>query len=155
MSKYFKLNGNTPYILSWKYKGLSSEIITPSPVSNNLFNPLLYYSGTKIRVKFNRKCLKQSKISYTHGKIVNIYTFYEITGASYGDDSPALINSLFGAVTLTKNYDIEKYKYSGYGIGFDRRSGFSFPGDAYGQNALILGVDMSSPTHIDNKKKKY
>ena len=27
---------------------------------------------------------------------------------------------LFGAVSLTKNADIDKYKYSGYGIGFDR-----------------------------------
>ena len=30
---------------------------------------------------------------------------------------------------LTKNDDIDKYKYSGYGIGFDRRSSFSFPVD--------------------------
>ena len=29
-------------------------------------------------------------------------------------------NCLFGAVTLTKHYDIDKYKCSGYGIGFDR-----------------------------------
>ena len=54
---------------------------------------------------------------------------------------------------MTKNTDIEKYKYSGYGIGFDRRSSYSFPGGGHGQNVLILGVDMSSSTHIDNKKK--
>ena len=102
MSKYFKLNGNTQYILSWKSKGLSSESIMPSPVSNNLFNPLLGYSGTKARVKFNRNCLKQSKISYTHGKIVNIYIVYKITATVFGTDSPTLVNCLFGAVTLTK-----------------------------------------------------
>ena len=28
-------------------------------------------------------------------------------------------NSLFGAIKLTKNADFDKYKYSGYGIGFD------------------------------------
>ena len=39
-----------------------------------------------------------------------------------------LENCLFGAVTLTKNADIDKYKYSGYGIGFDRHERFSFPG---------------------------
>ena len=54
---------------------------------------------------------------------------------------------------LTKNADIEKYWYSGFGIGFDRRSRFSFPGGAFGQNILIIGVDMSSSAHIDNKKK--
>ena len=60
---------------------------------------------------------------------------------------------MFGAVTLTKNADIDKYGYSGYGIGFDRRESFSFPGSIFGQNLLIFGVDMSSSTHIDIKKK--
>ena len=59
----------------------------------------------------------------------------------------------FGAVTLTKNADIEKYGYSGFGIGFDRRSSFSFPSGGFGQNVLIFGVDVSSSSHIDNKKK--
>ena len=39
---------------------------------------------------------------------------------------------LFGAVTLTNNADIDKYGYSAYGIGFDRRSNFSFPGSRFG-----------------------
>ena len=54
---------------------------------------------------------------------------------------------------MTKIADIEKYGYSGFGIGFDRRSSFSFPGGGFGQNVLIFGVDMSSSAHIDNKKK--
>ena len=54
---------------------------------------------------------------------------------------------------MTKNADIDKYSHSGYGIGFDRRSSFSFPGGGFGQNVLIFGADMSSSTHIDNKKK--
>ena len=60
---------------------------------------------------------------------------------------------MFGAVTLTKNADIDKYWYSGYGIGFDRISSFSFQSTGFGQNVLIFGVDMSSSSHIDNKKK--
>ena len=55
---------------------------------------------------------------------------------------------------LTENADIDKYGYSGYGVGFDRRSSFSFPGGGFGQNVLVFGVDMSSSAHIDNKKKK-
>ena len=54
---------------------------------------------------------------------------------------------------MTKNVDIDKYGYSGYGIGFDRRSSFSFPGGRFVQNVLIFGVYMSSSAHIDNKKK--
>ena len=40
-----------------------------------------------------------------------------------------------------------------YGIGFDRRGSFSFPGDGYGQNILVFGVDMSFSAHIDNIKR--
>ena len=85
-------------------------------------------------------------------KVVNIYIVYELAGSSSHSDDPTLKNCLFGAVTLTKNADIDKYGYSGYGIGFDRRSSFSFPGGGFGQNVLIFGADMSSSTHIDNKK---
>ena len=59
----------------------------------------------------------------------------------------------FGAVNLTKNADINKYGYSGYGIGFDRKSNFSFPNGTFGQNVIIFGVDKSSSAHVDNKKK--
>ena len=64
-----------------------------------------------------------------------------------------LKNCLFGGVALIKNADIDKYGYSGYGIGFDRKSSFSFLGGGFGQNLLILGAEMSSSTLIDNKKK--
>ena len=45
---------------------------------------------------------------------------------------------LFCVVTLTKNSDIDKYGYSGYGTEFDRRGCFSFPVGGYGQNVLIF-----------------
>ena len=48
---------------------------------------------------------------------------------------------------------MKKYGYSGYGIGFDRRESFSFPGRGYVQNILIFGVYMSFSAHIDNKKR--
>ena len=94
-----------------------------------------------MRVKFTGDCLKQTKITYT--QVVNNYIAYNKKSC------------LFGAVTLTKNADLDRYGYSGYGIGFDRRGSFSFPGDGLGQNVLIFGVDMSSSAHIDNKKKTY
>ena len=85
-------------------------------------------------------------------KVVNIYIVYELAGSSSHSDDPTLKNCLFGAVTLTKNADIDKYGHSGYGTGFDRRSRFSLPGGDYGQNVLIFGADISSSAHIDNKK---
>ena len=62
-------------------------------------------------------------------------------------------NSLFGTVRLTKNVDIDQYQYSGYRIGFDKRSSFSFPNGGFSQNVILFGVDMSSSFHVDNKKK--
>ena len=59
---------------------------------------------------------------------------------------------MFGSVKLIKNSDIDKYKYSRYGIGFDRRDEFSF-GDGFGQNVIIFGADMSSSVHADNRTK--
>ena len=41
-------------------------------LTNNSLTPELNYYGTKTRVKSIKSCLKQSKISYTHGKVVNI-----------------------------------------------------------------------------------
>ena len=55
--------------------------------------------------------------------------------------------------SLTKNADVNKYKYSGYGIAFDRTSSFSFPGGGNGQNVIISAVDINSSIHVDNKGK--
>ena len=96
---------------------------------------------------------KQSSHIFTHEKVVNIYIVYKLAASSSHTSDPTIKSCLFGAVTLTKNADIEKYKYSGYGIGFDRRSSFSFPNGGFGQIVLIYGACMSSSIHIDNKKK--
>ena len=60
---------------------------------------------------------------------------------------------MFGTVILTKKSDINKYQYSSYGIGFGRKSSFSFPGGGFGENSITFGVDMSSSVHVDNNKK--
>ena len=75
--------------------------------------------------------------------------------SSSHNNDPALKNCLFGAVTLTKNTDIDKYGYSGYGIGFDRKWVVSFPGGGFGQNALIFGAVMSSSAHMIIRKKTF
>ena len=43
-----------------------------SITATNYITPKLSFYGSKIRVRFNRSCLKQGKITYTHGKTVNI-----------------------------------------------------------------------------------
>ena len=64
-----------------------------------------------------------------------------------------LSNCLFGSVKLTKNADLDKYKYTGYSVGFDSRSEFLFTYGSYGKNVIIFGADMGSSVHVDNKGK--
>ena len=40
-----------------------------------------------------------------------------------------------------------------YGIGFDRHEFFSHPSSGIGRNVTIYGVDISSSTKINNRKK--
>ena len=119
---------------------MSDERINSIKTSDYAITPYLsYYDTNKIRVKFDR--------------IVNIYIVYEITDNFNVISYPMLENCLFGAVSLTKNADIDKHKYSGCGIGFDRHGTFSIPGIRLGRNVTIFGVDFSSSTKIDNEKK--
>ena len=134
---------------------MSDERINSIKTPNHSITPNLNYYGTTTRIKFNGSCLEQDKVIFNHGKVVNIYIVYEISKSINISDYPTLENCLFGAVSLTKNADIDKYKYSGYGIGFDRHGFFSHPSGGTGRNVIIFGVDMSSSTKIDNRKKIY
>ena len=136
---------------------MSDKRINYIATSNYSVTPSYY--GT--RVEFFGNCLKQDKVTFNHEKVVNIYIVCEINRVanvskykySSNDNYPTLGNALFGTVSLTKHADIDKCKYCRYGVGFDRRSSFSFPGGGLGRNVIIFGVDMSSWIKIDNKKK--
>ena len=109
----------------------------------------------KIRIKFKGSFLNRFPPSILHGEIVNIYIVYEINDCFNSSNYPTLESCLFGSIKLTKNPDIDKYGYSGCGIGFDRKGFFSYPSGKAGKNVIIFGVDMSSLTKIDNTKKRY
>ena len=96
------------YILEWKSKGLSEQSIKPPTTSDNSLAPLIDYLNDKIRLKFKGSCLKQDKLTYTHKTMVNIV--YEISVPDSHNNYPTLENCLFGAVRLTKNEDIDKYR---------------------------------------------
>ena len=108
ISRYSKVIANTDYAWSWKSKGLSAGSIKPPTAYGNSLTPVLNYYGTRTRLKFPGSCLKQPKISYTHGKVGNIYVVYELVTSSSHDNDAAIKSCLFGAVTLTKNADIDR-----------------------------------------------
>ena len=114
--------GNGYYISLWKSKG---ERIKPPNISNYSRTSELDLFCAKMGEKFSGSCLKQDKLTFTHGKIVNTYTVYEISKSFNISNYPTLENCLFRAVTLTERNDIDEYKYFGYGVGFDRH-GFFF-----------------------------
>ena len=74
---------------------------------------------------------------------------YEITKFRF-NNNPILTNALFGAVKITKNADIKKYNYSGYGIGFDSQGFFSHSSGGIGRDVIIFAADMSSSTNNEN-----
>ena len=139
---------------SWNSKGVSKEIIKGPRSNNNILSPTTKdtLDHQKIKLKFNGSCSVQDQITYTRQTIVNIYIFYKITQNDNISDYPTLENCLFVSVKSTKNPDIDKYKYSGYGIGFDRHGEFSFGTRGFGRNCIIFGADLSSSVHANNKK---
>ena len=145
---------NSDRVSSWKSKGLSDKSIKP-PVEFSLAT-LLNYVSAKIRVNFFGSCLKQEKVKFTHKKVVNICIVYEknLWPFTFAKDF-ALRNYLFGAVKLTKSdAEFDKYKYSGYGIGFDARGSFPLSnGSGFGKNVIIFVADMSPLMHIEITKK--
>ena len=58
IKRYFKII-NTKYTSSWKSKGLSDETITSYATSDNSITPLIDHYGSKVKVKFNKNCLKR------------------------------------------------------------------------------------------------
>ena len=80
-------------------KSLPDERLDSITASNYKITPELSFYGTKTRVEFNGSCLQQDKVTYNHGKIVNIYIFYEISKNDNIRGYPTLENCLFGAVS--------------------------------------------------------
>ena len=57
---------------------MSDESVKAPTTADNILFPGLNYIIIKVRAKFVGSCLKGDKITYTHGKRVNIYIFFEM-----------------------------------------------------------------------------
>ena len=120
------------------------------PIKNYCLAPKLAYISEKMFVKFDGSCLvKQDEFTFNK-KTVNIYIVYDLN-SNLNNFDPTLENCLFGGIKITKNSDMNKYKYSGYGIGFDSKGTFSHPTGSFSNNAIIFGAEMSSSTHSNKK----
>ena len=127
--KYFKRvidsTDNTVYVHYWQSKTLSDgKINAPGTSSSHDQAPFLEYGSARIRLKFKGDLLRQNKVTYSQGKIVNDYIVYETSSTFTSQSSFTLKNYLFGTFKITKNADISKYKYPGYGIGLTQKEVF-------------------------------
>ena len=132
---------------------MSEECIENMTKSDS--NLALFFVGYHLlpETNFNGHCLIKSNISIPK-KAINLYFSY-ILGSQLRNEKTdfTLGNCLFGSVKLTKNADLDKYKYTGYSIGFDSLSEFLFTDGSFGKNVIIFGGDMSSSLYVDNKGK--
>ena len=80
-----------------------------------------------MNLKFNGNYFEQNKVLHpSTSNIVNIYVAYKLDPISSTRNTDYTVqNALFGAVKITKNTDISKNKYGGYGICFDEGDEFS------------------------------
>ena len=125
--KHFKMAANTNKVTAWKLKRLSDESIKLSLKFDNDLNPgINYVDNANAKLKFDKSCLKQEKLIFTHRTITKVYIVYEINLWPRNLDSMfTLRNSLLGGVELTKNDNFDNYSYSGYGIRLDPCGFFS------------------------------
>ena len=119
--------------------------------NSNNNSPTLLNKNNRLGVTFNGNYMKQNKLGYAHGKIVNLYIVYELKNRIIDSPDFTVQNGLFGAVKITNNANTSHYKYEGYGICFDSESSFSLGNRIDGKNVIIFGVNTSNSIHSTNK----
>ena len=108
-----------------------------------------------MHVMFKGKCelVQYDNDIIAGGPIVNIYIVYKTSPKTINSNF-VFKNCLFGAIKIanTTNSDTDKWKYSGYGIGFDLNDSFTHPDDRKdAKNVIIFGADLSNSRHATNK----
>ena len=152
-NKHIKFFSDSQEIYLWKSKGMSEEIIKNLPGSKDTFPLGLINSYPLSDIKLKRNCLINSNIA-VFWKAIDLYISYALDTWSRDLDTDFTLGScLFGAVKLTKNIDTDIYGYSGYGIGFDARSQFSWTESSWRKIVAVFGFHDSSSVHVGNKKK--
>ena len=87
-------------------------------------------------------------MSFTQENVVYIYVVYDI---NLWSNIPC---ADFAVVSLIKYAGSDKYKYSGYGIGFDVHERFSLSdASGCGKNVIIRCAEINWLMHIGKKKK--
>ena len=110
--KYIKYFSGTTRIQSWKSNGMSEEKIENITKSDSNFAPSFVDLHVLPDIKFYGDCLIKYDISIPK-KVISLYISYTLGPLLRNLNTDfTLVNCLFGSVKLTKNADLNKYKYS-------------------------------------------
>ena len=105
-------------------------------------------------MNFNEQCLIKNNISMPE-KVINLFISYTLDPQLKNLNTDfTLGNCLFGSEKLTKNADPDKYKYTGYGIGFASRSEFLFADGTYGKKMSLFLELMWAHLYMLIKREK-
>ena len=141
-------------------KAISTKELTKDLINkSSILNGAKYFSSGIFQNDLvfipAKKYIRYSNDISIPKKVINLYiscTLVPLQLRNLNTDF-TLDNCLFGSVKLTMNADPDKYKYSGYGIGFESHSEFSFTDGSMRKNVIIFGADMNPSEHTDNKNK--
>ena len=116
---------------------MSEESIEKLNKSDSNFAPTFLDHYSLKDINLNGYCLMKNNICIPK-KVINLYISYTL-GVQLRDFNTdyTLRNCLFGSVKLTKNADLDKYKYTDCGIGFDSHGEYSLPDGSIDKNAII------------------
>ena len=132
---------------------MSEENIENIGKSDSTFAPTFVDHHILPGISFNGHFVIENNISIPKN-VIDLYICYKINPPLRNLNTDFTLNNwLFGSAKLTKNADLDKYKYGCYGIVFDSRSEFLFTDESFRKNVIIFGADMNSSVYIDNKNK--
>ena len=166
-SKVGSFTFNNKNILKWESTGVlnGTDHYSMNSIKNTKNEAPILKNDEKLCVYLKGSHFQQHNVLTTtndhviNANVVNIYIVYKLDPVVEILLLILLQNSLFGPMQITKNADISRYKYKGYGICFDGRKEFThvrkrdnFCDTTDGRNVIIFGVDMSFSKHANNKR---
>ena len=127
----------------------NTDLFSVKNSNNN--SPTLLNQNNRLGVTFNRNYMKQNKIGYAHGTVVNIYAVYEFKNRSTENADFTVSSGLLGVVKITKDANTSNYGYSGYGNCFDSGDSFTSGNITNGKNVIIFAANTKHSIHSTNK----
>ena len=153
-SRNVEISRNEWVVNSWLSTGIhndsnNTDLFSVNNSNNN--SPTLLNQNNRLGVTFNGNYMKQNKLGYDHGSVVNTYIVYSLKNRNINSHDFTVQNELLGAIKITKDVNTSHYAYSGYGICFDSGGTFTFGNITNGKNVIIFGINTRNSIHLTNK----